>query len=177
MNNVDFISEKWRTCRRTRKLAHIHFASSILPIIYVAVYAEAQRRDEDYKEFGAALAALMFNVFQLMRTIMGIAQLNAFVAWCKHAVECLHALLGEDQKNGENNVDSSGEVSIANVTGTDENNEPRSGQETRMLNGIAQLDTIVRWCKLDVIRLRGILRTENRRALETKITGILSIHM
>ena len=94
MNNIDYISEKWRTCRRTRKLAHIHVASSILPIIYVAVYAEAQRRDGDSKELGAALSALMFNVFQLMRTIMGLVQLNAFVAWCKHAVECIDALEG-----------------------------------------------------------------------------------
>ena len=37
MINVDFISEKWRSCRRTRNLAHIHVASSIFPIIYVAV--------------------------------------------------------------------------------------------------------------------------------------------
>ncbi len=33
MNNVDFISEKWRTCRRTHNLAHIHVASSIFQII------------------------------------------------------------------------------------------------------------------------------------------------
>ncbi len=92
LNNVDFISEKWRTCRRTRNLARIHIASSIFPIVYVAVYAEAQRRDGDNKELGAALAALMFNVFQLMRTIMGVLQLNAFVTWCKHAVECMRAL-------------------------------------------------------------------------------------
>ncbi len=98
MHNIDFISEKWRTCRRTRKLAHIHIASSILPIIYVAVYAEAQRRDEDNKELGAALAALMFNVFQLMRTIMGLVQLNAFVAWCRHAVHCLESLKGEEDE-------------------------------------------------------------------------------
>ncbi len=92
MNNVDFISEKWRTCRRTRKMAHTHLALSIFPIVYVAVYAEAQRRDADNKELGAALAALMFNVFQLMRTLMGLLQLNAFVAWCKHAVDCMKAL-------------------------------------------------------------------------------------
>ncbi len=46
MHNIDFISEKWRTCRRTRALARIHLASSIFPIIYVAVYAEAQHRAE-----------------------------------------------------------------------------------------------------------------------------------
>ncbi len=91
MNNIDFISEKWRTCRRTRTLARIHLASSIFPIIYVAVYAEAQRRAGENTEFGAALAALMFNVFQLLRTFMGIVQLNAFVAWCKDARVLQHA--------------------------------------------------------------------------------------
>ncbi len=50
MNNIDFISEKWRACRRTRKLARIHLASNIIPIIYVAVYAEAQRLPDDNKE-------------------------------------------------------------------------------------------------------------------------------
>ncbi len=101
MNNIDFVSEKWRTCRRTRKLAHIHVASSIFPIIYVAVYAEAQRRDGDNKEFGAALAAVTFNLFQLLRTIMGLVQLNAFVAWCKHAVESIRVLEGQDDQRSD----------------------------------------------------------------------------
>ncbi len=96
MHNIDYISEKWRTCGRTRKLAQIHIASSKIPIMYVAVYAGAQRRAEDNKKLGAALAALMFNVFQLKRTIMGLVQLNAFVAWCKHAVECIRVLQGND---------------------------------------------------------------------------------
>ncbi len=98
INNIDFISEKWRPCRRTRRLAYTHLALSVFPIIYVAVYAEAQRRDEDNKEYGAALAALMFNVLQLMRTVMGLLQLNAFEAWCKHADECIAALCGARSK-------------------------------------------------------------------------------
>ncbi len=50
-----------------------------------------------HNEFGAALASLTFNVFQFLRTVIGIAQLNAFVAWCKDAQECLRALLEEDK--------------------------------------------------------------------------------
>ncbi len=155
MNNVDFISEKWRTCRRTRNLARIHVASSIFPIIYVAVYAEAQRRDGDNKELGAALAALMFNVFQLMRTIMGIVQLNAFVAWCKDAVECMHALLGRDGEKGEQGVNSTAETS-------DEGGDSReeSGGERRELNRLSQLQfqVIVTWCKRGVERLTTFVR-------------------
>ncbi len=99
MHNIEFITEKWRACRRTRQLAHIHLALSIFPILYVAVYAEAQRRDNDNKELGAALAALMFNVFQLIRTVMELVQLNAFVAWCNHALECMKALRGEEDEH------------------------------------------------------------------------------
>ncbi len=65
------------------------------------MYAEAQRRSNDHKEFGAALVALIFNVLQLLRTIMDILQLNAFVAWCKNATECTRALLSEDKDDSE----------------------------------------------------------------------------
>ncbi len=142
IHNIDFISEKWRTCRRTRKLAHYHLASSILPIIYVAVYAEAQRRDGDSKELGAALAALMFNVFQLMRTIMGWVQLNAFVAWCKDAVECIRAL---EEYDG--------------LRWRPERGEGRSKAWWRgMIETVGQWkNVIVSWCKGCWQRMRRIL--------------------
>ncbi len=132
MNNVGFISEKWRTCRLTRKLARIHLASSILPIIYLAVYAEAQRRDGDNKELGAALAALMFNVFQLMRTIMGWVQLNAFVAWCKDAMECIRALEGDEYESSSS-----------------EGTEGRRRDETKGMMEIMRQwkNLFVSWCK------------------------------
>ncbi len=57
MHNIDSISEKWRTCRRTRKLAHIHLVSSIFPSIYAAVYAEAQRRDENNMELVSVVSS------------------------------------------------------------------------------------------------------------------------
>ncbi len=160
MNNVDFISEKWRTCRRTRKLAHIHAASSIFPIMYVAVYAEAQRRVDDNKELGAALAALMFNVFQLMRTIMGIVQLNAFVAWCKDAVECMGALLNKEDEYSERVVASSSETSETSVDSREMGGERRSGGERRELNGLSrlQLELILAWCKRRMERMAAVVR-------------------
>ncbi len=105
MSNVDFISGKWRTVRRTRRLGWFHLGLSIVPVIYVGIYAEAQRRAGDAKELGAALAALMFNLFQLLRTMMGITQLGAFIRWCKHAVECIRALLGADEEEDVNVAD------------------------------------------------------------------------
>ena len=78
MTNIDYISEKWRPIRRIRRHGYVHLVSSVFPIIYVGVYAEAQRRAGDWKECGAALAALFFNVMHLMRTTTGIVQANAF---------------------------------------------------------------------------------------------------
>ncbi len=136
MSNIDFISEKWRPCRRTRRLGYTHLALSVFPIIYVALYAEAQRRDEDNKELGAALAALTFNVFQLMRTIMGLVQLNAFVAWCKHGVECIKALQG------------------AHYLGSEKRKGARR-EETRTKIGIVRewQKVLVLWCKRRLQRM------------------------
>ncbi len=103
ISNVDFISEKWRTVRRTRQLSRIHLVLSVLPITYVAVYAEAQRQAGDSKELGAALAALFFNIFNFLRTVVGIVQLNAFVAWCVDAMKCMRAMK-EPSDDGEGSV-------------------------------------------------------------------------
>ncbi len=43
----------------------------------------------------------MFNVIQILRTIMGLAELNAFVAWCKHAIECIEVLRGDKYVSSE----------------------------------------------------------------------------
>ena len=115
MSNIDFISEKWRSIRRTRRLAYIHTISSIVPLIYVAVYAEAQRQAQDEKELGAALAALMFNMFQLLRTVMGKVQVDAFSEWCKHAAECIRALRGDDEGSDDEVEDVEERVRVNNT--------------------------------------------------------------
>ncbi len=164
MNNIDFISEKWRTCRRTRNLARMHLAASIIPIIYVAMYAEAQRRDNDYKEFGAALAALMFNVFQLFRTIMGIVQLNAFVAWCKDAMECVRALSDKNERDYGNDRESRAGSSEGGVSSRAANSEQRSIRGTRTFCGFLNLKLFVTWCRRRMERMGEYMsrNTENR---------------
>ena len=89
--------------------------SSVVPCLYVAVYAEAQRQNKDSKELGAAMAALMFNLIQLLRTLMGKVQLDTFVAWCKHAVECVRALLGEDDERNDQSEDRSNSDDVRDV--------------------------------------------------------------
>ncbi len=152
MHNIDFISEKWRTCSRTRTLARIHLASSIFPIIYVAVYAEAQRRAEENTEFAAALAALTFNVFQLLRTIMGIVQLNAFVAWCKDARECLRALSGIDEGGNGNDRDSRAEG-------------------MKRFCGFLNVEIFVTWWKLGMGRMREYMGGNTENSADESIAG------
>ncbi len=92
ISNIDFISEKWRTIRRTRKLVLCHLILSMLPVFYVAVYAEAQRRSNDSKELGAALVALFFNLSHFLRTLFGNMQVNAFLRWASDLADCMRAI-------------------------------------------------------------------------------------
>ncbi len=101
LNGLDYISEKWRTVRHTRKLARIHAVLTVLPMLYVATYAEAQRRDSDYKEMAAALVAISFNLFHLLRTVSGMMQLDAFERWCKDAMECMRGIKGLEREEGK----------------------------------------------------------------------------
>ncbi len=155
LNNIDFISEKWRTCRRTRNLARIQLVSYILPVIYVAVYAEAQRRKEDNKEFAAALTALMFNIYQMMRTIMGWVQLNAFVAWCKHAAECIRALEGDDHETSSSSSNSA---------------EGRSKDDRRRMMEIVVhwQKVFVSWCGRMTRQIRALLRRDGENGVQRR---------
>ena len=99
IDNMCKITEKWRTCRRARALTKVQMTAAIITIVYVGVYAEAQRREGNVKEFGAALAALVFIVTQLIRAVMGRMRLNAFVAWCGDAAKCIQALEGRDYQD------------------------------------------------------------------------------
>ena len=56
-HNIYFISEKWKTIRHTRRLAFSSMFSSIVLLSYIAVYAEAQRYAEDWKEYRAVAVA------------------------------------------------------------------------------------------------------------------------
>ena len=73
------------------------------------VYAEAQHQNNDSKELGAATATVMFNVIQLLRTLMLIVQLEVFFMWCKHALECLRAKQGADEERDEQSEGESSE--------------------------------------------------------------------
>ena len=67
MQNIGFISEKWRTVRKTRAFPYVHMILSVVPCLYFAVYAEAQRQNKDSKEQSAVMAALMFKLISFCK--------------------------------------------------------------------------------------------------------------
>ncbi len=144
MKIFDFISEKWRTCRRTRHLAHIHVASSIVALTYITVYAEGQRRTGNNNELGAVLAAILFNIFHLMPTVPGILRPNAFVARCKDATECMRALSCRNIAENEQRIDLRAGSGTESVDSTEEErSELESGGETRELNRLSRFAMIL----------------------------------
>ena len=92
ISSIDFLSEKWRSIQHTRNLVRMHIICSILPVFYVAVYAEAQRRNGDFKEYGAALVALFFNLWHFIRTLFGNVQVDAFLKWARNLADCMKAI-------------------------------------------------------------------------------------
>ncbi len=170
-NNFDFISEKWRTCRRTRNLAYIHVASSTVAILYLTLYAEVHRRVGNNKELGAALAAILFNVFLLMKTGIGILRLNAFVAWCKDTMECMHALsdryVEEDQRHADLRADTGSEGVDSGQEDSEQDSEQESSGETRGLNRFAIFTIIHDWCKRAVQRMASFGRRKKENNEKT----------
>lgn len=92
MQNVDFISEKWRTVRYTRHLGYVHLAFSIVPLPYIVFYAHLQQISSDYKEMMAAVVVILMALYHICRTIWGLLQLDAFYAWSMDLMKRMAAL-------------------------------------------------------------------------------------
>ncbi len=89
----------------------------------------------------------MFNVFHLLRTIMGIVQLNAYVAWCKDGMQCMRALPREHEEAGENDGGSGAANSEQGGGSRFETMKRKFVFVTRMFCENFQLDKFARWCK------------------------------
>lgn len=83
MNNVDFISDKWRTIRHTRHLGKVHFIFTIIPLPCIVFYAHLQRLSGDFKEMMTSVVVILMAIYHILRTSMGLMQLNAYHARCK----------------------------------------------------------------------------------------------
>jgi len=79
--NVDFITEKWRTVRHTRKLGIIQLLIALLPMPFVLIYAILQFISKDYKEMMTAVVGIFVSLYHVTRTAWGLMQLDVFRKW------------------------------------------------------------------------------------------------
>ena len=80
----DFLSEKWVRVGRAIFHGWVHAMIAFIPTPILLVYIIMQSRlkpDPDYKEMFAAISAVFFSVFHLMRSIWGIIKLISFRRW------------------------------------------------------------------------------------------------
>jgi len=87
MQNVDFISEKWRTITHTRHLGYLHLAFMLIPLPYIIFYAHLQRISSDYKEMMTAVVVILMCMYHVTRTVWGLIQLESYHVWCKDLAE------------------------------------------------------------------------------------------
>ncbi|PXF41917.1 hypothetical protein BWQ96_08369 [Gracilariopsis chorda] len=88
----DFISDKWKTVRRTRTDGYINLLCSIIPAIYILFYATTQYTANDWQEGSAAIAALLFALLHGARSAWGLWQLYVFRTWCAESIDALEAM-------------------------------------------------------------------------------------
>lgn len=79
----DFISSRWLTIRRTFRNGILHVIVISIPMPYIVFYIYLQPRLEqpDYKEMYTAITALVFSLYHLLRTFVGLIQLYHFRKW------------------------------------------------------------------------------------------------
>ena len=94
---LDFISPNWRTIRHTRISGLIHIFFSIISLAVALFYLIVQRAAGDYKEMMASCVAAIVALYHISRTISGLAQLRAYIIWCRKAVYCLDKLNSVDK--------------------------------------------------------------------------------
>ncbi len=104
----------------------------------------------------------MFNVFQVLRTLMGIVQMNAFVASWKDAIGSVRVLSGRDEDDSKNERDSSFETGVQGVGTSAESSERSTGLVSRRSSGLLKLKIFAEWCK----RVMGSLRDYKRESTE-----------
>ena len=79
-----------------------------------------------------AMAALMFNLIQLLRKLIGKVRLEVFVEWCKHTVECYRELQGTDSE-----VSEQSEAEIIEYEGSDVHDAGVLESKVKMNNIVA----------------------------------------
>lgn len=86
---LDFITEKWKTIRATRREGYWHFFITLVCLPFLLYFIHLQRCIGNYTEMGATITAVLLSVFHMARTVWGLIQLQAFKRW---NVDALYAL-------------------------------------------------------------------------------------
>lgn len=119
----DFITDRWRPIRKTRREGLVHLFIYIPPTAYVVFYAYLQGLGPaaDYKEMMAAVLALVFCIFHVSRTVWGLLQLEVYQRWCDDALECMKILDSDlNVKDGlDNLIHINNKIVDNEVNGTD----------------------------------------------------------
>lgn len=88
---VDYISGKWKSVRRTRRIGYSCLFFSIGPMLAVVAYAAVHGLAQDYQEMMTAASALVLTLYCMARTIWGLAQLRMYKTWCSEILACVTA--------------------------------------------------------------------------------------
>ena len=83
IQNIDFITEKWRTITHTRNLGYMHLAFCLAPLPYIVFYTHLQRISGDFKEMMTAVVVILMAIYHIFRTVWGLLQVDAYYVWCK----------------------------------------------------------------------------------------------
>lgn len=92
----DFMTEKWRTIRNTRRLGYAQIVISIVPLPVFVFYAAVQGIAGDHKEMMAALVGFLFlgqrGLLRLFGDAYGLMALNTYQVWSTDVLERMKCL-------------------------------------------------------------------------------------
>lgn len=80
----DYINERWKKVRRTFMVGLFHIVLSCVSLGFILFYVHVQRLSGDFKEMAAAIYAVMFCLFHVVRTLWGLLQLWEWKKWTKN---------------------------------------------------------------------------------------------
>lgn len=120
----DYISETWKTLEETRETGRRHLIFMLVPLPYILLYIDFQRRAGDFKEMCTATTAVLYSLYHIGKTIWGLVQLRYFEEWAANTHSSLHSLgFGIPELEVQRFVVSN--VIIDNENGTDSGDTAR----------------------------------------------------
>lgn len=86
----DFINDRWSKIQKVDISSKVHFSLTLLTISLALLYIYVRIDSKDYTEMMAAVVALFFSVYHLIRTIWGMTQLSFLRKWFCRSLYVMH---------------------------------------------------------------------------------------